>query len=303
MKKAKKFLALIIAIIIIVLTAPMAFAYSYDFIGFGGDVYGLDYLDYMIYYSTVHTCNCPNVTHTPIKIKQELEDLCFADEPFLVYPEYIDMLRDPTKINEVPKHVLEAFFEDFDPESAEFALIDSYEIGRTECIIDTEVAMKAYWYTFCCNTPEEISALEQKLPPEWKEKAEASVVASEAILDATCENPLAYTQSDYNAAAADMIEYYSKLGSCLNGYHLYGETAIDNGDDTHIYTCSFCSETYAERHSYDYEELKCTYCGADKPEEPEIPEKDFSDYVPQTFFEKVMFFFMNLFIKMFGWLM
>lgn len=300
MKKTKKILSLILAIIMIVSTMPMAFAYNFDY-----DAYMEEYLDFMVYSSNVYTAE--GLTPDDMQLALMIAYGTAFNEVSATYPEIVEAFGFPEKLDEMPEAA--------DAMTAALAntnatIEENIANGTFVVIIDTRKAISSYYKVAMTHKEEELDAFVEKIPAELTAKAKASAEACDELLSNAALDPASYTQDDYDAAAADMITYYTQLSACIdNDYHLY-DVAVKDNNETHTKTCIFCTATETSAHSYS--DGKCI-CGAEEPivEEDttvETPDNNNSttdneeEPAPQNFFQKIINFFKNLFDKIFGWL-
>lgn len=300
MKKTKKILSLILAIIMIVSTMPMAFAYNFDY-----DAYMEEYLDFTVYTSNIYTAE--GLTSYEVSIALVLAYGTALESVMTTYPEIAEAFGFPEKLDKIPEaaDALTAALKEVNS-TVEKNIAD----GTFVVIIDTRKAISSYYKVSMTHTIEEMEALLAKVPAELTEKAEASAVACDDIITNAALDPTSYTQADYDKAAADMIEYYTQFTACLDGIHDYAY--LTNGDADHTATCEFCTETTTSAHSYTAG--KCI-CGEKEPvadddntdvENPDdntgADDNTQEEPAPQNFFQKIIEFFKNLFAKLFGWM-
>lgn len=105
--------------------------------------------------------------------------------------------------------------------------------------------------------------------------------------DATKHYSVMFTQTKFNSGATFFIEYATNVYNCFRNIHIL-KTAKDNLDGTHTGTCDFCWQDVTEEHTYgewsdDYDNMtstrKCSDCEnidteviePDTPDEPDTP--------------------------------
>lgn len=67
------------------------------------------------------------------------------------------------------------------------------------------------------------------------------------------------TQENFDSATTPAVIYFAKIYNCMKENHIL-ETATDNGDGTHTGVCSFCTQETTEEHKY--EKGICVLCDA-----------------------------------------
>lgn len=114
-------------------------------------------------------------------------------------------------------------------------------------------------------------------------------------------DPENYTQEDYDLAVSDLIDIYTQAFLCSQGQH--DNKFINNNNGTHTTACSFCQLSNTTDCSYI--DGKCI-CNAEEPivDNNENTSTDNTTEEPEskTFFQKIAEFFKNLFEKLFGWM-
>ncbi len=109
--------------------------------------------------------------------------------------------------------------------------------------------------------------------------------------DLTIDIPMdqvGFTQENFDSVTACFVEYATNVYNCFRNIHIL-KTAKDNLDGTHTGTCDFCWQDVTEEHtysdwSYDYDSMtstrECSLCGnvdteviePDTPENPDTPD-------------------------------
>ena len=310
MTKTKKFLALILTIIMIVSTIPMAFAYSYDY-----DAYAEAFIDFMIYTRNIYISDeyPSGELSTPAAINSVItnEYLAAFDRVAKAYPELAGTSYHPELLREFPEAasaLTDALNEVRDAVKKDIA------DGKYKLVIDT----RAVYYPYCLivfTRNSEMSNLSNKIPLEIIDDFKESTLAFDCFYRLVVQDPTSYSQADFDTAGADIIAFYTQLGNCLDGIH--DNTYSNNNNDTHTVTCTFCTETSTVSH--DYTDDVCI-CGATKvpvadddtntdtenKTEPEdktdTDDTTEEEPAPMNFFQKIIEFFKNLFAKLFGWM-
>ena len=168
MKKTKKILSLILAIIMIISTMPMAFAYNFDY-----DAYMKEYLDFTVYTSNVYTAE--ELTSYDVSFALVLAYGTALESVMTTYPEIAEAFGFPEKLDKIPEaaDALTAALKEVNS-TVEKNIAD----GTFVVIIDTRKAISSYYKVSMTHTIEEMEALLAKVPAELTEKAEASAVAA-----------------------------------------------------------------------------------------------------------------------------
>ena len=310
MTKTKNFLALILAIIMIVSTIPMAFAHSYDY-----DAYAEAFIDFMIYTRNIYISDeyPSGELSTPAAINSVITNEYFTafERVTEAYPELAGTSYHPELLYEFPEAT--AALTDALNEVAD-EIEKNVADGKYKLVIDT----RTVYYPYCLivfTRNSEMSNLSNKIPTEIINNFKQSALAFDSFYRLVVQDPTSYSQTDFDTAGADIISFYTQLGNCLDGIH--DNTYSNNNNDTHTVTCTFCTETSTISH--DYTDDVCI-CGATKvPVADDDTNTDIEDETgtedntntddsteeepaPINFFQKIAAFFKNLFAKLFGWM-
>lgn len=244
----KKILSLILAILMIVSTVPMAFAVEFDKNAYTKALIDAYSAVYHVYASdedsTSFEKTAANIFYLGV-VEQEV---------FNMYPGLQSATLDTDTLATMP-------------EAANAYTVALKEAAKnlpaqsTPIQINSRELIEAMFGTKLEYGENKVSALSEKVSAELTEKATNSTV--NAITMLVSKESHTYTQADFNAAAKDAITYYAQMDNCLSGKHnIEADIVTDNGDGTHTFTCVFCSELVTVEHSYT--NGKCI-CGINEP--------------------------------------
>lgn len=244
----KKFLSLILAILMIVSTVPMAFAAEFD-----KDAYTKALIDA---YSAAYNIYAPDENST--SSQKTIDNLFYLGAVELAifeeYPALEGATLDVEKLATMPE-AANVYMEALEEAALHIK-------GRmTSVQVNSKGLMAAMYGTLLKHGEATVSDFTNKLSAELTEKATTSTINATSILFAKDSHN--YTQADFDSVAMDSIMYYTQIDNCLSGRHnILTDPATDNGDGTHTFTCAFCTEIATVEHKYT--DGKCI-CGANEP--------------------------------------
>ncbi len=253
MKKTKKILSLILAIIMIVSTMPMAFAVEFDheaFIETGVKI--------SAYCNNMYTSDESTTSAEKFNANSWYALLLFANL-LSTYPE----LESSNAATE--PEILKTM-----PEAANAYLLALQEgvvyfeslIADGTYVIQVDASKYAEAYTRTTTTfgLSKVDNLVAKTPANLKAEADAAKETYYAAINNNTDN---YTQDDFERDIEPFTTYWTQVYDCLNGNHVISNNiATNNGDGTHTFICAFCTDTATVKHSYT--DGKCV-CDADEP--------------------------------------
>ena len=242
----KKLLSLILAIIMIVSTVPMAFAVEFD-----RDTY----IDTVINAYTA-AYNTYTADETLSSAEKSLYNIAYFSSVqstiFNEYPELKDAHIDIQKLSTVP-----------DAANAYMLALkeatDFITSQMTPVRINTKNYVSALIGTELKYGEEKINSIIEKLPEELVSTASQSMIDTLIMIYAPSYDS---TQEDFDATAKDAILFYNQIDMCLSGNHTSENPTTDNGDGTHTFICAFCTDIATAEHSFI--DGKCV-CGVEEP--------------------------------------
>lgn len=250
----KKLLSLILAIIMIVSTVPMAFAVEFDEEAYVDAATKLNtYL--MNLYESDETST--HAEKTGINFIYVTCLLILAEQE---YPELENIDGDIESLKSMPEaaNALTAVYQE-----AVRYFEDLIASGQYVVQVDTSEWIAAEYTTKVYYSDEQIDALIAKVPAELTAQAEQAKYYYEEVILSDFDDTIEYSQADFDKDMAVCIAYWTQVNNCLGGKHSISyNPATDNGDGTHTFTCAFCTDIATVEHSFI--DGKCV-CGVEEP--------------------------------------
>lgn len=244
----KKILSLILAIIMIASTMPMAFAVKFD-----KNAYIKAFIDA---YSTAYNVYESDENSTSInKTTANLFYLGSVElEIYNLYPALESARLDIAKLTTMPEAA----------NAYTLALIEAlkgFPATSSSIKINSRPLFESMYGVILKYSVPELENLSNKVPAELTEKARAALQGALTML--TSSKSHTYSQSDFDATIKDATTYFAQCDNCLSGKHNTSNNTVftDNGNNTHSFTCAFCSELVSAEHNYT--DNKCV-CGVKK---------------------------------------
>ena len=248
----KKLLSLILAIIMIVSTVPMAFAVEFEH-----ETYVDAFVEFMTY--TINVYESDETLSSSDKLASNLlylMSICLSVTN--EYPEIDSLLAaEPEQLLEFPEAgnaYIDAFNEGI--KYYEDLIADGTFVIR----IKTDKFTDVYYRALATYGQKKVDNLIAKIPIELTEKSEES---AKKIDNFEVHYIDSYTQADFDKEIEYAVAYWTQVNNCLGGKHSISyNPATDNGDGTHTFTCAFCTDIATAEHSFI--DGKCV-CGVEEP--------------------------------------
>lgn len=269
MKTTKKLLSLVLAILMVLAVAPMAFAYNFDTNDFKEMVDG--YTPYIL------------------NIYEPVGDMSSDDIRSRIQEAYGSAIQkaggeeasfDLSWFDENPDKA-ELVFEEMNAVTAKI----EKSIAEGELVVRVDASdFYSYYILLFVLYEEEYSKLFSE--DSESEKAGASYgAAMDLLLERDTDE---VTQEMFDEAAADFRSYAVSCIACIEGKHELDY--IVNEDGTHYSYCDFCKTENVEEHTF--EDGRCV-CGAEEP----VIEDNTDTGASVSFIQRIIDFFRSLFDK------
>lgn len=244
----KKILSLILAILMIASTVPMAFAVEFDKNAYTKALIDAYSAAYNVYKSDSSSTSINKTTANLFYLGS------IENEVFAMYPALQAARLDTEKLATMPE-AANAYT------TALEAALSGFPARSTSIQINTRKLFESMYGVVLKYGETKLKNFSNKVPAELTANAKTSL--QNALVMLTSEKSHTYSQSDFDATIKDAVTYFTQSDNCLSGKHNMENNTVfaDNGNGTHTFTCAFCAELTTVEHSYA--DGKCV-CGVEK---------------------------------------
>lgn len=247
----KRFLSLMLAIIMMISIMPMAFAAEFnhdEFIDVSTKAWSYAYNLYASdEFSTSKQKAWSNMFYLANIFVAVQEKYPQLESNNIVYVEPQELKENPEAGSALTVAYQEAikYFE------------DQIADGTFVIQVDASEYMIAMYLPIVTYGTEKVEELKAKVPADMTNRANEADVNYSNLLTIE-EDVSSYTQAQFDSDMAFAIEYWNMVYDCLGGKHSIGNNSVTNNDDgTHSYICCFCTENATEEHSFTNGKCAC----------------------------------------------
>lgn len=270
MKKTKKLLSLVLAILMVLAVSPMAFAYNVDL-----DTYVETISDCFIYMYNIYE---PVGDMSSEDIRERIVEAYVSAE------NKVDVEYDFSWFEENPDKA-EVFFKEMNAFTAKIE--ESIADGKLVVQVDSDNFLRDY-IKACIVYEEELKILASSYEEADAKKIDDSFFAALSLLFGREIELEEVTQEMVDEAGAVWTDWIANCLACIEGKHELDY--IVNEDGTHYSYCDFCKTENVEEHTF--EDGRCV-CGAEEP----VIEDNTDTGASVSFIQRIIDFFRSLFDK------